>query len=325
MTEALIIRGLLVASALLLDLVFGDPRGFPHLVVGFGKLITVLERALRACFPKSPGSEKTAGFVLVFIVILLAFLVPWLLILVLKSVSLYLAFAFELFLAWQCLALRSLKKESLLVYQALVAKDLPAARHALSMIVGRDTAALDEAAISRATVETIAENSSDGVIAPLLYLALGGGPLAVLYKAINTMDSMIAYKNTRYLHVGYAAAKLDDLANFIPARLTALMMILAARPAGYNAEHAWHIFKRDRYQHSSPNSAQSEAACAGALGLRLGGPATYFGQIIPKPYIGDALREIEAEDVVRANRLLYWTTALCALVIFSILGLMVWL
>ncbi len=318
-------RGLLLAAALMFELLLGDPHGFPHLVIGFGKLITLLEKTLRPRFPRSPRGEKAVGFVLVFLVILIAFFVPWLLILALKSLSLYLAFAFELFLAWQCLALRSLKKESLLVYQALVAKDLPAARHALSMIVGRDTASLDEAAISRATVETIAENSSDGVIAPLFYLALGGAPLAVLYKAINTMDSMIAYKNARYLHFGFAAAKLDDFANFIPARLTALFMMLAAWPAGFNVTNAWRIFKRDRYRHSSPNSAQSEAACAGALGLRLGGPAAYFGQMISKPYIGEALREIEAEDMVRANRLLYWTTGLFTLVIFCVLGLLIWL
>jgi len=191
------------------------------------------------------------------------------------------------------------------------------------MIVGRDTAALDEAGIIRAAVETVAENCSDGVIAPMLYLAVGGPVLGFLYKAVNTMDSMLGYKNDRYLHFGRAAAKLDDAVNYIPSRIGAWLMIMAAFLPGreFDGKNALRIFIRDRFRHASPNSAQTESVCAGALGIRLGGDAVYFGKMVKKPYIGDARREEEEKDILRANRLLYRTAFLCEGICLLLLNL----
>ena len=191
------------------------------------------------------------------------------------------------------------------VYQELTKPDLPAARIAVSRIVGRDTQALTAEGVTKAAVETVAENASDGVIAPLLYMLLGGAPLALTYKAINTMDSMVGYKNTQYLYFGRAAAKLDDIANYLPSRIAALLWVAAAALTGNDARSAWRIWRRDRRNHASPNSAQTESACAGALNVQLAGPAYYFGQYYPKPTIGDAVRPIEPEDIRRADRMMY--------------------
>ena len=191
------------------------------------------------------------------------------------------------------------------VYRELTKPDLPAARIAVSRIVGRDTQALTAEGVTKAAVETVAENASDGVIAPLLYMLLGGAPLALTYKAINTMDSMVGYKNERYLRFGRAAAKLDDIANYLPSRIAALLWVAAAALTGNDARSAWRIWRRDRRNHASPNSAQTESACAGALNVQLAGPAYYFGQYYPKPTIGDAVRPIEPEDIRRADRMMY--------------------
>ena len=196
-------------------------------------------------------------------------------------------------------------QESTNVYRELTKPDLPAARIAVSRIVGRDTQALTAEGVTKAAVETVAENASDGVIAPLLYMLLGGAPLALTYKAINTMDSMVGYKNTQYLYFGRAAAKLDDIANYLPSRIAALLWVAAAALTGNDARSAWRIWRRDRRNHASPNSAQTESACAGALNVQLAGPAYYFGQYYPKPTIGDAVRPIEPEDIRRANRMMY--------------------
>ena len=196
-------------------------------------------------------------------------------------------------------------QESTNVYRELTKPDLPAARIAVSRIVGRDTQALTAEGVTKAAVETVAENASDGVIAPLFYMLLGGAPLALTYKAINTMDSMVGYKNERYLHFGRAAAKLDDIANFLPSRIAALLWVAAAALTGNDARSAWRIWRRDRRNHASPNSAQTESACAGALNVQLAGPAYYFGQYYPKPTIGDAVRPIEPEDIRRADRMMY--------------------
>ena len=200
-----------------------------------------------------------------------------------------------------------MKTESMKVYKQLSEHDLCGARKAVSMIVGRDTECLDEEGVAKAAIETVAENASDGVIAPMLYLALFGPVGGFFYKAVNTMDSMVGYKNDRYHAFGTAAAMLDDVVNFIPARISAMLMILSCCFLGneFDQKNAMKIFKRDRYQHASPNSAQTEAACAGALGIRLAGDASYFGRIVKKPYIGDPLRAVETEDIRRANRLLY--------------------
>ena len=196
-------------------------------------------------------------------------------------------------------------QESTNVYRELTKPDLPAARTAVSRIVGRDTQALTAEGVTKAAVETVAENASDGVIAPLFYMLLGGAPLALTYKAINTMDSMVGYKNERYLHFGRAAAKLDDIANFLPSRIAALLWVAAAALTGNDARNAWRIWRRDRRNHASPNSAQTESACAGALNVQLAGPAYYFGEYYKKPTIGDAVRPIEPEDIRRADRMMY--------------------
>ena len=222
----------------------------------------------------------------------------------------WLAFAAETLLCYQLLAARSLRDESVKVYKALRDGTLDDARKAVSMIVGRDTDRLDETGVAKAAVETVAENASDGVIAPLLFLAIGGAPLGVLYKSINTMDSMVGYKNDRYLYFGRAAAKLDDLVNFIPARLAGILLCLAARPAGFDGKNAWKIFWRDRKNHKSPNSAHTEAAAAGALDVQLAGSNYYFGQLVVKPTIGDPLRPVEPADILRCNRLMYAGTFL---------------
>jgi adenosylcobinamide-phosphate synthase len=232
--------------------------------------------------------------------------------------------AVESLFCWQCLALRSMREASMKVSAALKQDDLPAARLAVSRIVGRDTAALDAAGVTRAAVESVAENLNDGVIAPLLFLLAGGAPLGVFYKAINTMDSMIGYKNRRYLYFGRAAAVLDDIANYIPARIAGLLIVLTAYCLKLDGRNAWRIFRRDRYNHESPNSAQTESACAGALHLRLGGDADYFGEAVPKPALGDDGRLPGPDDIGLANRLLYGSSIICLLLGLAVKGVILW-
>ena len=288
-----------------LDLLLADPAWMPHPVVGMGKAIAALESGLRRLFPATPAGERAAGRVLAAVLPVGTF--------ALTAGALALAyrlhpaagFGLELLWCWQALALRGLAGESGKVYAELARDDLPAARKAVSRIVGRDTAALTAEGVTKAAVETVAENFSDGVAAPLLYLLIGGAPLGLAYKAVNTMDSMVGYKNKRYIDFGRAAAHLDDAANFLPARLAALLWIAAAGLAGFDAKNAWRIWRRDRFCHASPNSAQTESACAGALGVQLAGPAFYFGEYYDKPTIGDGSRPVEPADILRANRMLY--------------------
>ena len=288
-----------------LDLLLADPAWMPHPVVGMGRAIAALEKRLRRLFPATPAGERAAGRVLAAALPLGTF--------ALAAGALALAyrlhpaagFALETLWCWQALALRGLADESGKVYAQLAKGDLPAARRAVSWIVGRDTGSLTAAGVTKAAVETVAENFSDGVAAPLFYLLIGGAPLGLAYKAVNTMDSMVGYKNQRYIDFGRAAAHLDDAANFLPARLAALLWIAAAGLAGFDAKNAWRIWRRDRFCHASPNSAQTESACAGALGVQLAGPAFYFGEYYDKPTIGDGSRPVEPADILRANRMLY--------------------
>lgn len=314
-----------LAIGFILDLMIGDPIGWPHLILGYGRLIPFFERVLRRVFPKTERGEFIAGvFLVVFMCVISLGLGVGILILC-HRIHPYLRVAVESIFVWQCLSLRSLQVASLTVYKPLLDNDLPAARRAVAEIVGRDTANLDAQGVTRATVETVAENTSDGIIAPLLFMAIGGGALGVLYKAVNTMDSMVGYKNDRYLFFGRAAAKFDDAVNLIPARLAGLFIALSAFFIRLDGRNAWRIFKRDRLNHKSPNSAQTEAACAGALHIQLGGDNYYFGQLVRKPTIGDDDRPIETEDIKRANRLLSATAFVFILFCLLARGVIVWL
>ena len=310
--------GLAVLGGFVLDAVFGDPAWLPHPVVLMGKCISKLEKALRARFPKTQQGELLAGAVLAFCLPVGTFLVTSAVCLLAAKISPWLGLAVQMFWCGQALAAKGLVQESRNVYGELVKPDLPAARKAVSRIVGRDTENLTAEGVTKAAVETVAENASDGVIAPLLYMLLGGAPLALTYKAVNTMDSMVGYKNENYLYFGRAAAKLDDVANYIPSRFAALLWVAAAALTGSDAKGAWRIWRRDRRNHASPNSAQTESACAGALGVQLAGPAYYFGEYYPKPTIGDALRPIEPQDILRADRMMY-----AASVLALVLGLVI--
>ena len=297
--------GAAVLGGFVLDLLFGDPAWLPHPVVYMGRAISALERRLRARLPRTPQGELLGGAILAFCLPVGTFLLTSLVCLGAARISPWLGLAVQMFWCGQALAAKGLVQESTNVYVELKKGSLPAARKAVSRIVGRDTEALTAEGVTKAAVETVAENASDGVIAPLLYMLIGGAPLALTYKAINTMDSMLGYKNEKYLYFGRAAAKLDDVANYIPSRLAALLWIMAAAFTRNDAKGAWRIWRRDRRNHASPNSAQTESACAGALGVQLAGPAYYFGEYYPKPTIGDPLRPIEPEDILRADRMMY--------------------
>ncbi|MBO5617012.1 MAG: cobalamin biosynthesis protein CobD [Pseudobutyrivibrio sp.] len=303
-----------------LDLLLGDPFGSFHPVVWIGKLISVLTGKLLK-ENDSSARKRLKGRIIVIIVIAISVLATGFCVILAYNINSILGIAVEAIITYQCLATKSLYTESMKVYYALKDTSLEAGRTAVSMIVGRDTATLDEAGVTKAAVETVAENTSDGVIAPLIYLAIGGPVLGICYKTINTMDSMIGYKNDKYMDFGRAAAKLDDVVNFVPARISAVLMIIATLFLGkkYNTVNAIYIFKRDRFNHPSPNSTQTESVCAGALGIQLAGPASYFGKLKEKPYIGDMLRKIEVEDIKRANLLMTCTSILCA----SICGILI--
>ena len=295
----------------LLDFIIGDPEGLWHPVRGIGWLIGRLETILRAWFPKSEKGELAAGGVLVVLVTGVTTAAAAVLLWAAAQVHPYVRFALMCLMCGQILAARSLKTESMQVYRARASGNLEEARHAVSMIVGRDTEKLSEEGVTKAAVETIAENASDGVIAPLVWMLILGPAGGFLYKAVNTMDSMVGYKNERYLYFGRAAALLDDLVNWIPARLTGLAFTAAAwLLCGFDGAGAYRIWRRDHSCHKSPNSAHAEAACAGALGVRLAGDAYYFGVLHKKPTIGDEIRPVEAEVIVRANRLMYTASAL---------------
>lgn len=327
----------------LLDMLLGDPYCLPHPVRLIGRLIAGLEKRLLGPERQRDGEgekqeeegqrgegqreegqrgesqegekqrdrkqELRRGIVLAVLVPLLTVSAAALLLGAAYFLHPYAGLLAEAVMTYQILAAKCLKVESMKVYKSLKEEGLEDARRAVSMIVGRDTAALDEEGVAKAAIETVAENTSDGVIAPMLYTALGGPVLGFFYKAVNTMDSMVGYKNDRYLYFGRAAARLDDFVNFIPARISAVLMTGAAFLGGrcFSGKRAWQIYKRDRYNHASPNSAQTEAVCAGALGIRLAGDASYFGKVVKKPYIGDSLRRVEDEDIKRANRLMYLT------------------
>ena len=307
-----------------MDLILGDPHGFPHPVAAIGKLISGLEKRLRRLFPATVRGENIAGGVLWVLVAGLSTVVPAFVLWGCRLVSPWLRLVVESAMCWQILATKSLRVESMKVYTALETGDLQASRYAVSMIVGRDVSRLDEAGVARAAVETVAENTSDGVVAPMVFLTLGGAPLGFFYKAVNTMDSMLGYVEPPYRHIGLIPAKLDDVVNFLPARLSALLMLAAGALLGMDVKRGWRIFRRDRYCHASPNSAQTESVCAGLLGLRLAGDAWYHGCLHKKPYIGDPLREITNGDIPAACRLMYMTALLSLALCAGCKALLIW-
>ena len=301
----------------LLDLVLGDPYWLPHPIRFIGSVISRMEKwLLREQIERNKRKEWISGILLVISVLLITGFITAILILGAYRLHFGLGILVETIMTYQILATKCLKVESMKVYHCLRFEGLETAKTAVSMIVGRDTEPLDEEGVAKAAIETVAENTSDGVIAPMLYTALGGPILGFLYKAVNTMDSMVGYKNDKYLYFGRAAAKLDDFVNYIPARISAYIMILAAFLGGnnFNGRRAYHIYKRDNRKHASPNSAQTESVCAGALGIQLAGDSSYFGKIVKKPYIGDRLRNVEYEDIKRTNQLMYVTAWLCEII-----------
>lgn len=299
--------------AVVLDLLLADPEGWPHPVVGIGKLIQKLERLLRRG-KQSARDEKRAGIVLVAILVPLMTLLTAALQRALYVVSPYTLLMLRVFFVYQLLALQGLARAGNKVAHALRTTGLPGARVELKNIVGRETDKLTADQVIKATVESLAENFSDGVIAPLLFFLVADLPGMVFYKTINTLDSMVAYKNERYLHFGWAAAKLDDLANYIPSRVAAILLLLASGLLRLRFKNAWKVFRRDRYNHPSPNSAQTESVVAGALGLQLGGGSVYHGKYVPKPTIGEAMEQPAISHIDKSRHLLYVAAGLALLI-----------
>ena len=309
-----------------LDLLLGDPYWLPHPIRLIGNFIGILEKRMN----KKECSEKhlvRAGWGMVAIVLLTVLIVTALLLILAYRIHPVAGIILEMIMTYQILATKCLNVESMKVYKCLKENDLIAARHAVSMIVGRDTERLDETGVAKAAIETVAENTSDGVIAPMIYTALGGPVLGIFYKAVNTMDSMVGYKNEKYLYFGRFAAKMDDICNFLPSRLSAFFMILASGLGGFDPRQAAKIYRRDRQKSPSPNSAQTEAVCAGALQVELLGDTSYFGVVHHKEVIGDPIRQVETEDIKRANRLLYRTVLLAfgVLLALRIMVLYLWI
>lgn len=310
-------RLIVVAGAVILDMLFGDPVWLYHPVRAMGKCIEICEKFYVKLFGiKKTGEEDkykklAAGVLIVFSVTAFSVGVVWWLLSVVYKLNHYAGLILQCVICYELIAIKDLKRESMRVYYDLKNGDVKRARKDLSMIVGRDTENLDSEGITKAAVETVAENTSDGVIAPLLFIMLFGALGGVFYKAVNTMDSIIGYKNDRYIYLGRAAARLDDAVNFIPSRISALIMIISAFILRFDGKNAVKIFIRDRYKHKSPNSAQTEAVCAGALGVELGGSNYYFGKLVIKPVIGEKKRNIVPYDIVRVNRLMYCTAVLC--------------
>lgn len=305
-----------IYTGYILDLIIGDPYSFPHPVKFIGKLINFVEKQIRK-ITKSDKGLKIAGFVLWFIVVGVTFSITFTICQLFRFNKIA-YFIVNSILIYTTLATKCLKDEAVKIYKVLKTGDIEKSRIQLSYIVGRDTTTLNEKEIVRATVETVAENTVDGIIAPLFYAFIGGAPLAMAYKAINTLDSTVGYKNEKYYYLGYASAKIDDIANYIPARIGVILLSIGSLFVGFNFKDALKIGIRDRKNHKSPNCAFSEGAVAGALGIQLGGTNIYFGKAVYKPTIGDKKREIEIEDIVRTNKIMY-SSSIISIIIFTII------
>ncbi len=304
----------------IIDLIIGDPYSFPHPVIYIGKLIKVVENNIRKIF-KDEKYLKLAGFILWFITVGLTYLITYLVIRI-SEFSMITFLIVNSFIIYTTLATKCLKDEAVKIYNILKSGDIKESRKQLSYIVGRDTSNLNEAEIIRATVETVAENTVDGIISPMFYAFIGGAPLAMAYKAVNTLDSMVGYKNDKYINLGFASAKIDDIANYIPARICVIFMTLASFVLRFDYKRCFKIAIRDRKNHKSPNCAYSEGAVAGALGIQLGGTNIYFGKAVYKPTIGDKDREIEIEDIKKTNKIMYISSIL-SLIIFTLIFLLI--
>lgn len=289
----------------ILDLILGDPNYFLHPIRIIGNTISFGEKFIRNIFPKTKKGELISGTILVLSIVFIFFMLSLLLIFILRKTNIYLELIVQTYFCYSMISIKALKDESMKVYYELEKDDITQARKKLSYIVGRDTIQLDKKHIINAVIETVSENTSDGVIAPLFYMFLGGIPFIILYKVINTFDSMIGYKNEKYFYFGKFAAKIDDILNFIPSRISAFFMIIAVYILKYDYKNAFKIFKRDRLKHSSPNSAQTESVCAGALGIKLAGDTYYFGKLYKKDFIGDSKKEGDIYDIIKVNKILY--------------------
>lgn len=296
--------GFMLIVSFILDLIFKDPKNIPHPVVYIGKIIRYGEIVLRKIFRKGAVAETIAGVLLTLFVIIVSFLVPYILLSIFYSIHIVLGVVVEIFICYQLLALGSLKEAAMKVYGELYTGNIENARVKLSHIVGRDTENLNDKDIVKATVESVSENTNDGIVAPLFYMIIGGASLGMLYKAVNTLDSMIGYKNKRYEYFGKVAARLDDILNIVPARITGFLYVAASFLSGFNYKNAYKILLRDRWNHSSPNSGYPESAAAGALEIQLGGPASYFGEMVDKQYIGDDIKSPNMEDIPKVCMLM---------------------
>ncbi len=313
---------IILLSSSLLDFIFGDPLRLPHPIVYIGKLITGLEKLLS---PNSTKRDVPKGVLIFILTVIISFVIPFVILLALYRVNFYLGLILEIFWSFQILAARTLSIEAYKVKKYLDDGNLKEARRALSMIVGRDTSQLTEEDITKAVVETVSENTTDGIVSPLIAIAIGGAPLGFAYKAVNTLDSMIGYRSEQYFYFGKASAILDDVVNYLPARLTGISMCFAsALISGLSAKDAWRVMMRDHAKHASPNGGWTEGATAGALGVRLGGDATYFGVLYKKASLGDPKRTIESCDIARATKLM-WISSIIVLILLVIIRMLCYL
>ena len=309
--EAAIYTELAIVCGFFIDLLIGDPRWLVHPVIIMGKCISFLEKHLRSVFKETPEGELAAGRVMAWIMVLGTLAVTLGISYIAFRIHVILFFIVQTIMCWQALAVRDLKVESMDVYKYLEPDlDIEKARKQVSRIVGRDTDRLDVIGVTKAVIETIAENFSDGIVCPLFYMMIGGGPLAMTYKAVNTMDSMVGYKNDRYLYFGRCGAHMDDVFGYIPSRLAALFWIAAAFMTGNDWQSAYRIWRRDHAKSPSPNSAQTETACAGSLGVELLGPAYYFGELHDKEPIGDPTRPVVPSDIKTTIKMMYMASML---------------
>ncbi|MCC0641407.1 MULTISPECIES: adenosylcobinamide-phosphate synthase CbiB [unclassified Clostridioides] len=299
------------------DLIVGDPYSFPHPVRSIGKLINLIQGIIRKA-SKNEKQLKIGGFILWFVTVGITYLATYVIV-KLCSFNVLLSTVVNGFIIYTTLATKCLKDEAVKIYDVLKTGDIEKSRIQLSYIVGRDTTNLSEPEIIRATVETVAENTVDGIISPMLYAFIGGAPLAMAYKAINTLDSTVGYKNEKYKDIGFASAKIDDIANYIPARISVILMTVGSFFLGYNYKNCFKISIRDRKNHKSPNCAFSEGAVSGALGIQLGGTNVYFGKKVDKPTIGDKIREIDIEDIIKTNKIMY-ASSLTSILVFTLVS-----